>query len=185
MAIRADSFSSTSEVKAFTRHLINVAGATTFNSTTRPTLTEVERFIDRASGVLNSALWKGGFNPSRVKANTTATLSCDDWVTYRTVAYAELTQRGEGFSQNEGSRSGAFIGLLYKEADEFVKSVSLGFKNMGVTVAVPASRGLIFTGLSAQAERSDPSDAALEQPIFTRRGFDEPDTRNDREIDET
>lgn len=184
MTIRADSFSSTSEVKAFTRHLINVAGATTFNSTTRPTLTEVEKFIDRASGVLNSALWKGGLAPASIKANSTATLACDDWVTDRVVAYAELTQRGEGFTSQEGNRYGAFIGL-HKEADDFVKAMSLGFKNMGVSVAVQSGRGLAFTGLTAQSQRTDPDDTTLEQPLFTRRGFDEPDTRTEREIDET
>jgi hypothetical protein len=53
MAIRGDSYSSTGEVKAFTRHLLN--GQSNFNSTTRPTVTELEKFIDRASGVLNLA----------------------------------------------------------------------------------------------------------------------------------
>jgi len=62
MAIRADSFSSTSEVKAFTRHLLD--GQSAFNSTTRPTATELEKFIDRASGVLNVAIARAGFTPS-------------------------------------------------------------------------------------------------------------------------
>src|SRR5512145_2945202 len=106
MAIRADSYSSTSEVKAFTRHLLD--GQSAFNSTTRPTGTELEKFIDRASGVLNLALGGGGFAPSSVIANSTAKLACDDWVTSRAAEYVELTQRGTGYSDAEGSRTAAF-----------------------------------------------------------------------------
>ena len=105
MAIRADSFSSTSEVTAYTRHLLD--GQSSFNSTTRPTVTEMEKFIDRASGILNVAISNEGFTPSDVYGNSTAKLACDDWVTQKAVMYTELTQRGTGYSVEEGSRTAA------------------------------------------------------------------------------
>jgi hypothetical protein len=179
MSIRADSFSSTGEVIAFTRYLL--AGQTAFNSTTQPTGTAVEKFIDRASGVLNVALAASGFDPTNIRANSTAKLACDDWVTARAVEYVELTQRGAGFNESEGSR---YIGFrnLNKAAGDFCAANSLGFKRLGVAAAHPLSEGLAFTGLTAQADRLDPTDTSLEQPFFRRGQFDEPATsRSDLE----
>lgn len=168
MAIRADSFSSTSEIKAFTRHLLN--GQSAFNSTTRPSGTELEKFIDKASGVLNVAIAQGGFSPSSVYANSTAKLSCDDWVTNYAVRYVELTQRGTGYSENEGSRTAAFN--MQKGANDFVKLNSLGFIRLGISQAKKMSDGLSFTALDVQKDRSDPQDSSLEQPFATRRQWD-------------
>lgn len=168
MAIRADSFSSTSEVKAFTRHLLDGWGA--FNTTTRPSATELEKFIDRASGVLNVAIARAGFTPSVVRANTTAKLSCDDWVTNNATRYVELTQRGTGYSESDGSRTASFN--LQKSASEFIDVNSLGFVRLGITQAKQKSDGLSFTGLTAQADRADPDDTSLEQPFAIRRQWD-------------
>lgn len=169
MTTRADSYSSTGEVRAYTRHLL--AGQSTFNSTTLPTLTEVEKFIDRASGTLNFALAGVGF--ATPISNSTAKLSCDDWVTARAAEYVELTQRGVGFSDAEGSRTTVFHSLS-RSATEFAKDARLGFINLGVTVSAAMSRGLKFTAQDAQADRADPTDSTLEQPVFKRHLFDEP-----------
>ena len=170
MTIRADSYSSTAEVKAFTRHLLD--GQSAFNSTTRPRSTELEGFIDKASGVLNLALSVGGFAPSAVRANTTAKLACDDWVTNYAVRYVELTQRGTGYSEQDGSRTAAF--KMGKDATAFVKDMALGFINLGVTQGVKKSDGLQFTGMTRQGLRTDPQDTTKEQPFATRRQFDDP-----------
>jgi len=171
MTIRADSYSSTAEVTAFTRHLLD--GVTAFDATTRPTITEVEKFLDRASGVLNNALLAAGFMPAAVIANTTSKLACDDWVTMRAVDYVELTQRGTGYNEEDGSRINAFRSL-YGDATKFVKELRPGLVSAGVAQSSRMSDGLQFTGLDAQSQRADPDDASLEQPIFTRRLFDEP-----------
>jgi len=168
MTIRADSFSSSAEVTAYTRHLLD--GQSAFNSTTRPTLTEVEKFIDRASGVLNVAIANAGFTPATVYANSTAKLACDDWVTQKAVKYVELTQRGTGYSAEEGSRTAAFD--MGEDATAFIKMNALGFIRLGVSQTNKLSDGLAFTGLTVQADRSDPDDTSLEQPLFTRRRFD-------------
>jgi hypothetical protein len=170
MTIRTDSYSSTSEVKAFTRHLLD--GQSAFNSTTRPTGTELEKFIDRASGVLNLALAQGGFTPAHIIGNSTAKLSCDDWVTARASEYVEITQRGVGYSDGEGSRTSYFRNLV-KSAEQFVSMNSLGFVRLGVAQGYKKSAGLTFTGLDVQADRSDPSDGSLEQPKFVRGQWDD------------
>ena len=167
MTIRTDSYSSTGEVLAFTRHLLD--GQAQFNSTTRPTVGEVERFIDRCSGVLNIALRQGGF--ATPITNSTAALACADWVTTRGAEYVEITQRGTGYSDKEGSRVSAFRNLQ-KSAVEFVAMNSLGFKLLGVLVLQPLSQGLRFTGQTLQANRADPQDNTLQQPFSEIDQFD-------------
>lgn len=168
MTIRGDSFSSVDEVKSYTRHLLD--GQSTFNSTTRPTLTDVEKFIDRASGVLNVAIAAEGFSPSAIYGNSTAKLACDDWVTQKAVKYTELTQRGTGYNANEGSRTAAFS--MEKSAREFISSMMPGLALLGISQSNQMSEGLAYTGLDAQGQRDDPNNSTREQPFFSRRNFD-------------
>ncbi len=174
MAIRADSYSSAAEVVAFTPQVLD--GQSSFNSTTQPTLTQVEKFIDRASGYLNAAIAGAGLSPAGIIANSTAKLTCDDWVTARASEYVELTKRGVGYSEAEGQRIFGFANL-YKKAADFVGEMALGWKRLGVTVAHPLAEGLQSTGQDNQTQRADYTDATLEQPIFTRELFD-----NKREV---
>jgi hypothetical protein len=173
MAIRSDSYSSVTEVTAFTRHLLD--GSLSYNSTTRPTVSEVEKFIDRASGVLNAAVATAGLKTPIT--NSTAKLACDDWVTARATEYVELTQRGTGFSEEEGNRLG--FKNLFKNATQFVTELRGGFIQFGVTQTQAISTGLAFTGMDAQGQRDDPQDSTLEQPVFARRMFDDPTATGD------
>lgn len=163
-------YSSTDEVRAFTRHLL--AGETTFNSTTRPTATELRKFIERASNVLNLAL--SGEGLAIPISQQVAKSACDDWVTQRAAAYVELTQRGVGFADEEGTRVGRFLSGMGSDARAFASENRLGFVRLGVTVDHNLADGLSFTGLDAQADRLDPSDSSLAQPSFSRGLFDYP-----------
>ena len=166
MTIRTDSFSSTTEVTAYTRHLLD--GQSAFNSTTRPTVTELEKFIDRASSHINIALASEGFTPSAVYANSTAKLACDDWVTERAAKYVEMTQRGTGYNEEEDSR----LQSMKKDAYDFICDMALGFKRLGISQTYKLSDGLQFTGLTVQSDRADPDDTTLEQPKFKRAQWD-------------
>jgi hypothetical protein len=167
MTIRSDSYSSTTEVRAYTNHLLD--GQSTYNSTTRPTLPNLERFIDRASGLLNVALTGEGLTTPI--SNSTAKLACSDWVTDWATAFVELTQRGAGWGDDENNRAGGFTKLA-GSAKQFAKDNRLGFVRLGVPVAYSLASGLSFTGLDAQSLRSDPTDSTLAQPFFTRHDFD-------------
>jgi|SRR3990167_6470110 len=169
MTLRGDSYGTVAEVLAYTRHLLD--GENNFGNATRPTLTEVEKFIDRASGALNTALNTRGLKTP--VTNSTAKLSLDDWVVSKAVAYIELTQRGTGYGEGEGNRAARFVSLN-ADALVFVKQAELGFKRLGVTENYRLSDGLAFTGQTAQADRADPDDSALEQPKFARGLFDNP-----------
>ena len=174
MALRADSYGSTTEVTAFTKHLLD--GQAAFNSTTSPTVTELEKFIDRSSSYVNIALRNFGF--AVPVTNSTAVLMLDDWVVAQAAMYTELTQRGSGFSEREGSRTSTFD-TIANNAMEFVEENALGLKRLGVVVTNKSSEGLAFTALDAQDERADPDDSTLEQPMFERGLFDATD--NDAE----
>ena len=169
MSIRVDSFSSAAEVTAYTRHLLD--GQNAFNTTSRPTVTELEKFIDRSSGRLNVAIAAEGFAPSAVYGNSTAKLACDDYVTMKSAKYVEMTQRGTGYSVNEGSRLAAFE-MDDRKENEFVADMALGWKRLGIAQTTRMSEGLQFTGLTVQSDRTDPDDTTLEQPKFTRGQWD-------------
>jgi hypothetical protein len=154
---------------AYTRHLLD--GHSSFDALTRPTVTELEKFIDRASGLLNNCILGAGFTPSVVAANSTAVLALDDWVTNQAAMMVELTQRAVGWTDDEGSRTGMFHSLA-SDACEYVDSLSDGWKNAGLTVADPAHLGLTFTALDKRSERADPDSTTLEQPKFRRGQFD-------------
>lgn len=164
MTIRADSFSSVDEVVGFTRHLLD--GNATFTTTTRPTLAEVEKFIDRASALLNLALSTNGFSPSAVYNNAVAKLACDDWVTQQAVKYVMYTQRSTGMFSD---RDEAFV---MSDPNAFINGFANGLVNLGVAQADPKADGLYFTGLLVHDDRSDPDDSTKEQPLFRRRLFD-------------
>ncbi len=174
MGLRSDSYASVAEVTAFTRHLLH--GQSAFNSTTRPTATELETFIDRASGVLNVAMASQGLTTP--VTNTTAKLLCADWVTAQASMYTEMTQRGVGFNSGEGSRTSYFKGL-HERANEFARENVLGFVRLGVTQATKKSAGLAFTGETVQEDRTDQDDSSLEQPLFRRKQFDEPGSEDE------
>jgi hypothetical protein len=148
-------------------------GQTTFNSTTKPTVTEVEKFIDRASAALNIALRGVGLTvPIYSTTNSTGSLLCDDWVTARAVEYAEVTKRGQGYGGDENKNKVSPPGL-YSQAEKFAKFALSGLRNLGIAQTIKLSSGLAFTGMDAQSERTDPGDDSLEQPLFGRHRFEE------------
>lgn len=169
MAIRSDSFGSVAGVTGYVRHLLD--GKPSFDAYTRPTLTEIEGFIDRVSAILNNLILGAGFLPSTIYGNAVAKLACDDFVIIRAALYTELTQRGTGFSAEEGSRTDAFASI-YKDAQEFIEMLVPGWLNTGLTPTVSMSEGLSYTGLDAQTIRDDPTNTTREQPLMSRRMFD-------------
>lgn len=168
MAIRADSYSNTTGVLAWTRHLLE--GQTRFNSTTRPTATEVVSFIDEASGVLNVSLMQCGFSTASVRANSTAKLACDNWVRGWGVSFVELSHPMQGMTGG-GSRV-ELLQSMHGSALEFVDQYEKGFKQLGITQTYSDSNTIKFSGETIQSSRDDPDDTSLEQPKFKRGQFD-------------
>lgn len=171
-------YSSPEEVTAFVRHLLD--GQTAFNTTTRPTMTEVTKFLQRAGGLVNVALVREGL--AIPITNSTAKLTIDDWVTIQTVEYVELTKRGVGYSEEGGQRR-AFADLT-KAARTFAKENRLAFIRLGCTEDYQLSDGLAFTGQDVTDNRADPDDTSLAQPVFGRGKFNHPSIDSDEGDDE-
>ena len=167
MTIGANSYGSVSSVAAFTRHLLD--GQSGFNSTTRPTLAEVEAMIDRASAALNLALAGAGLAVPVTQPD--ARLACDEWVIARVAGMVELTRQAQGWSGDEaGGRAGGFLGL-HAPAREFAQANARAFKRLGCAVSDEAAQGLAFTGETAPADRPDRADPSLASPRFRRDLF--------------
>lgn len=154
MALRADSYGSVAAVRALTRHLLD--GAPSFDHTTRPTLAEVEEMIDRWSAVLNVALLNREVSIP-VTVDTPARLVCDQWVIRQAAAEVELTQRGTGWSGDEGSRLQA---LRMADGAGVAVSVAAALRQTGILSQGSAYAGLTFTGTSVS--------------VFSRGQFDIP-----------
>ena len=162
-------YSSIEELVPLTKHLFD--GELEFNDSTSPTETQVEKFLVRCCAILDTALAGAGFTVPITQA--TAKLVCDDWVTSKAAIWVELTQRGVGYSEGEGSRI-VSLGNLHNQAYKFVQENALGFKRLSVPVTYKASDGLQFTGQDAASERDDPDDTSMAQPKCKRGLFDDP-----------
>ena len=165
MALRSDTYGSIDAVKALTRHLLD--GAASFSAQTRPTLTEVESMIDRWSAVLNVALINR--EVTTPVSNDVARLVCDQWVIRQAAAEVELTQRGTGWNEEEGSRLSA---LRMDDGRKTADSVAAVLRQLGIVTEGDASDGLTYTGLDAQRLRPDARYTGYEQPLFRRHQFD-------------
>lgn len=172
MAIRGDSFGDADEVAAYCRWLLG--GAPAFDTSTKPTLAQVESMMDNVSGQINIAIRACGFTPSDVYANSTAKLAIDGWVNAAIAERVELTYPGTGFNDGQNTRTAGFRNL-YKQANEFIEDICKGLKHSGIAVNKASSNGLAFTALNKRSERSDPTDTSREQPMFRRRLFDNPE----------
>ncbi len=141
MTLRSDSYGTVAEVRALTRHLLD--GAATFSSQTRPTLADVEQFIDRWSAVLNTALV--GLDVIVPVENEIVALACSHWVVRQAAAEVELTQRGAGYSELESSR---LAGAGLESVEVIAARVVRALAQLDGSAAPVVSRGLIFTGTS-------------------------------------
>lgn len=159
-------YGSVDEVAALCRWMLT--GYATFGADTTPTSAQVETFLQRASALLDLALAQHGFSVPVTQA--TAKSACDEWVVERAVAMAELSYPTSGDMLNEHALW--LRDNMQRHATEFVKANANGFKNLGVPTSDDVSQGLVFTGETAQANRSDPDNTGLAQPKFKRGQFD-------------
>jgi hypothetical protein len=84
--------------------------------------------------------------------------------------YVELTQRGVGWTDADGSRTDV-LHSLSADAMEFADFLFGGFGNE-LGVETKASEGLQFTADSKHSERTDPDSSTREQPVFRRHKWD-------------
>jgi hypothetical protein len=181
MSLRADSYGTVAEVQALCSYMLG--GESAFNSTTNPTLTTVETFVNRASGALNVALAGLGITTLPI-TNSTAKLSCDSWVVERAAEYADYIHSGQRILRE--LQDGRIVGLRALQASANAEAEALypGFVALGVSASGEyAGAGLKFTGEDATDQRDDLSDTSLRPPRFKKGMFDESSDRRQRDSD--
>jgi NaMN:DMB phosphoribosyltransferase len=139
MAIGANSYASVAEVEALAPHYATSSGS--FDATTRPTLTEVERFIDRVSGTLNVLLAEAGFAVPVAQAD--AKLALDGFVAME-AAYLVMAANGAGpwAPGSEAMRYSTPARSLMQDAAAWVEAHADGIEALGATRARSVTYGL-------------------------------------------
>lgn len=160
MALDSNSYGTVAGTAAYVKHLTNATG--TFDTTTAPTLTEVEAFIDQASDVLNGYLARNRYVIPVTHADAIKVLA--RFANLGAAGMCELSLRSGGMTEDENNRQNAFL-KLFKEAEAYIASGALAALGAGVqsTGVPPPLAGLRFGGQTRTGQ-------AL-KPIFTRTGF--------------
>lgn len=158
MAIGANSYGSTDEVGALTP-LYATASGVIYSTTTRPTLAQVETFVNRVSGILNVLLAEAGFKVPVSQAD--AKLALDEFVVAQVVELCHAANGAGPYAPgSEEMRAGSPFRTIEREAAEFILKHAAGVEALGVT----RSRSLTY-GLQCRTE--DDSGAEI-VPAFQR-----------------
>jgi hypothetical protein len=161
MALDANSYGSVAGVAAYTRRLANLDS--TFDQDTRPTLVEVEAFLDQCSDTLNGWLSAAGYVIPVTNANAVNVLA--RYANLGAAGHVELSERAGGYdADDENRRENKFLDL-FARAEMYINSGALGALGATTTTNdLPGPLdGLRVGGVTAGGLRL--------RPIFKRRSF--------------
>lgn len=129
MALNANSYGSAAGVASFTPRYSNGAG--TFDEGTKPTLADVEAWIDQVSGILNTILSDERFNVPVTQADAVSMLAL--FVNQEVAALVEGSHNAGRFGPTaKNPRAGRFD-LIFADVETFVKRMAGGLAAMGAT----------------------------------------------------
>ncbi len=159
MAIGANSYGSTAEVAALTRRFAD-ASTGLYTTGTNPTLAQVEKYIDRVSGVLNVLLSEEGFAIPVSQAD--AKLALDQFVVAQVSDLCNYANSAGRFFDNQSIKTGPFSAIM-KEAEDFISKHAEGLANLDATRSRTGVEGLGWW------ETDDAGDEI--EPAFSRKQF--------------
>lgn len=164
MAVGANSYGTAAAVAVLTKRF-TVNGS--FTTTSTPTLTEVESFIDTVSAWINTALARNGFAIPITQADVKAVL-------------AGMAVEAAGDLVNAANSSGRFytekalergldpLRILRREISDAIDEQATGFEALG------ASRNISRLGTICFRDGDDAGNDV--EPLFTRGAFGNKDT---------
>ncbi len=163
MSILDSSYGSIEEVAALVKRYTSsgafVAAAET--NATRPTLEDVERFIDRISGLINTDLAQAGFNIPITEPIAKAALA--ELSVEFAVELCHVSNSAGRFFTDRQLRRFSPLAVIRKEIAAWIDTHAAGFENLG------AARG---TSLAEQIAFRDTDESGDEIfPIFQRKGY--------------
>lgn len=132
MAIDANSYGSTAGVASFTpRYAAKGVTPRNFDEGTKPTIAEVESWIDEVSSILNTVLSDERFTIPVSQADAKRML--DLFVNQEVAALVEGSHNAGRFGpSNKNPRSGRFD-LIFADVEAFVKRMAGGLEKLGVS----------------------------------------------------
>ena len=162
------SYGSVDGVLAYTRHLIEAG--TTYSTTTRPTLAEVETFLAQRSAILDGCLAANGYVVPVPVSATSARLVLDMYANMGAAGDAELSMRSAGSNgEDENARENKFL-MTFDQGCAYIASgafAALGAPSAGASKAIS---GLYVGGRTRTGQPL--------RPIFGRTALANDPTRN-------
>ena len=167
MAVGANSYGAATDVAALTRRFTN---AGTYDTTTTPSLAQVEGWIDQISATLNVLLAEQGFAIPVTQAD--CVLMLKNFVVTQVADLCNYANSAGRFFSEKGLKTGPWA-AIQKDAAEFLEHHAAGLAQLGAT----RTRG----GLNALAF-CETDDAGKEiEPAFQRKQFGTTNTDWDAE----
>jgi len=159
MAIGANSYGTVIGVAAF---VPNYSAGGNFNAATRPTLTQVESWIDSVSGILNSILAEAGFTIPVTDDDVKDAL--DFFINQEVASVCEGVNGSGRFgpTSKQVGKQGRFA-LMLEDVKAFVEGNQAGFERLGAERSYDATSSIAFRD-------SDESGEAV-VPLFERKAF--------------
>jgi hypothetical protein len=167
MAVSAHSYGAAADVAALTRRFTN---AGSYDTTTTPTLTQVEGWIDQISAILNVLLAEQGFAIPITDADIVLMLK--NFVTTQVADLCNYANSAGRFFSEKGLKTGPWS-AIQKEAAEFIEQHAAGIENLGATRTTSGLDALAFW------ETDDAGDEI--EPMFSRKQFGTTNTDYDTE----
>jgi hypothetical protein len=166
MPLSANAYGTVAEVEAYTSHLIE-AGAT-YSTSTRPTLAQVEQFIERRSAMLNGCLAEQGYITPVTTAQ--AKLVLDYYAVMGASGDCELSMRSAGYDAEDGNR----------RENKFLKEFEAGcaYIATGAFAALGAPKSGASSPISGLYVGGRAMGGQPLRPIFGRTGLGNDPTRN-------
>ena len=158
MSILDNSYGSPDEVAAL------VARYTTsgvFDDSSRPTLTQVERFIDRISGLANTYLAEEGFTVPITQ--TDAKMALDELVTQAVIELCHIANSAGRFFTDRRLKRQSPLRVIREEIAAWVAEHASGLENLG------AARGTSFAEQIGFRDTDESGDDTF--PIMQREAF--------------
>ncbi len=158
MSILDKSYGSPDDVAALVGRYTNSG---VFDDTTRPTLEQLERYIDRISGITNVYLAEKGFTVPVTQ--TDAKLALDELVNQAVVELCHVTNSAGRFFTDRRLKKQNPLRVIREEIANWVELHDTGLENIGV------ARGTGLAGQIAYRDTDESGDATA--PIFQREAF--------------
>lgn len=159
MAIGANSYGSVAGVAVLTP--IHATETGTYTTRTRPTLTQVETFIDEVSAALNIMLSTVGFTIPISDADVTPLL--DMFVNQEVASIIEGMKGSGRFGPTRDRGRPSRFAVIHEDVATFVENYALGIERQGAARSNPITAGLAFREYDEAGDKV--------HPLFQRKGF--------------